>query len=230
MDLNLISALKKANEARENSRLEESLSLFDQALILASENRDIELFCEAISGRSISLRHLADKNGDGNLLILAMHELKAAVDAAEDSGIKESLALPHFQLGSVLEKLNKLPEAADAYEKAVTNLEDDPPKAHNRPAVKADFKIHLYAAEHKNGNREAFDKLQEAVGELEKAEEDSYNKNVWISGAYMRMAELLKDEQKAQANEYINKAKGIIDSDPRLSIRLTQWEKLSSEI
>jgi len=84
-------------------------------------------------------------------------------------------------------------------------------------------KINIY----KNGEKEALGDILAAISELEATNEPKFNKDVWMSGGYMRLAELLKDEDLAKAQEYLQKAKEIIDANPELVLRKGQWEKLA---
>ena len=43
----------------------------------------------------------------------------------------------------------------------------------------------------------------------------------------MSAAKLLKEDNPESAKEYLQKAKEIIDADPALKVRKTQWEKLA---
>ncbi len=219
--------LKEANELREQENFEESLNLFNQALLQAAKVNDLESFVESIAGRSITLRHLAAREDSSVFLMLAENELHAAIKIAQKHDLKKALALPYHQLGSVLEKQERFEEAVDAYEKAVDYIEHHAPSFHDRPAVKADFKIHLYTAKYKKGEKSALEEAQKALKQLEESDEESYTKNVWLVGAHMRLAEILKEDQTKLAKEHLTQAKQIIDSDSRLTLRHRQWDKLA---
>lgn len=45
----------------------------------------------------------------------------------------------------------------------------------------------------------------------------------------MRIAEMILTEKPEKAREHLQKTKEIIDSDQRLILRKTQWEKLSQK-
>lgn len=227
MDTKINTFLKEANEARESGDLEKSLHLFTNALLQAARENNLGDFCESIAGRSITLRHLAENSDSHLFLILAENELLAAIKIAERHNLKEALAFPYFQLGNALEHLGKLDEAVKAYAQALGYLENNPTKSHESSAVKADFKIHLYTCKYKAGDKTALEKALEALEELEGASEDEYSKKVWLSGAHMRIAEMLKDDDLPKAKHYLGLAKKIIDSDGRLILRNGQWERLS---
>lgn len=69
---------------------------------------------------------------------------------------------------------------------------------------------------------------------LEAAEEDSYNKNVWVSGAHMRIAEMYmaagdRADNIKLVGEHIRHAEEIISGDDRLVLRKEQLDKLKSK-
>jgi len=53
---------------------------------------------------------------------------------------------------------------------------------------------------------------------------DSFLFNVWVSGAYLRAAKLLKTNNSEESQSFLNQAKEIIDSDNRLVIRKQQLD------
>jgi chaperonin cofactor prefoldin len=53
--------------------------------------------------------------------------------------------------------------------------------------------------------------------------------HVWVSGAYLRLAKLLKTDNPQESQAYLNQAKTIIDSDSRLVIRKQQLEAFLKE-
>ncbi len=66
---------------------------------------------------------------------------------------------------------------------------------------------------------------------LIKNNEDSFKINVWISGAYLRLAKILINDQKIkQAEIYLFKGEEIVLQDPRLVIRKQQLEILKKKI
>ena len=121
-------------------------------------------------------------------------------------------------LGRIHTKLGEHKEASKCFQQALENMSSFP------PAVVADTKIYLAFSQYKAGDETAIERLKEALVDLESADHDSYEKNVWVSGAYMRLAELLNSK------EYLAKAKEIIDGDKRLTIRLKQWTELSQNL
>ncbi len=227
----------EAAKARESGNFVEALKLLDQALIAYQEAGDKLGFSEAISDRSITLRHLSQQTNDNDYLKLAESEMKAAIEIAQGSGNSEALSIPLFNLAQTQEDLGKYDEAIKNYQESISKTSAGTPgaeissysPAQNRPAYLANMKTHLAHAEYKNGNKKALEEMEQAIKDLENSEEpDFYSKNVWLSGSYMRTTDMLKDDDPQKAKEYLQKAKEIIDSDERLTLRKKQWEKLAA--
>lgn len=219
----------QAAQARETGKHLEALKLYDEAILAYQKDGDILGLAEVFADRSIIYRHLFDNTNDKNFLIIGKYEMLASVEMAEKSGSKEALALPYFNLAKVQESLDELPEALENYQKAVENMVANPPEEHNRPAVVADMIIHQSTAEYKNGDKGALKRALAALLDLEGADEPKYNKDVWLSGAHMRIAQVLKNDDLAKAEEHLQKAKEIIETNLDLKLRQTQLEKLTAD-
>lgn len=218
----------KAAKARETENFSESLTFNDDALFAYDEDNDSLGFSEGIACRSITLRVYAGLHNSKRLLTLAKYEMMASVDLARQSGIAEALPIPLYNLAQIQEDLGEYDNALMNYREAIEGMEKYPPETHNRPSVLANMNIHLATCEYKAGDKTALEKAEQAVYELEKAEEpNQYNKDVWISGGYMRMAEAIKKDNPTKAMEYLTKSKVIIDSNPDLKLRKKQWESLT---
>lgn len=222
----------EAAEAREKGETLKALSLYHQALAAYQAEGDDLGFAEALADESISLRHMFEATGDKNWLILAKHDNMAGVEIAQKSGNKEALALPLFNLAKTQAWLEEYDEAVKTFKEAIKYLKENPPKVHKieeRTAVMADFKIHLAVAEYKAGDKSAIERAEAALKELEEGTEISdYNKNVWVSGGHMYLAEIYKDIDSQKAHKHLNEAKKIINSDERLVLRKKQWDRLAS--
>lgn len=220
----------QAEQARENGDFIKALELSDQATIAYHKENDVLGVAEIQASRSITLRLISEEKDDKNFLILAKHAAQAGLEIAQSSGNQSALALPYLNVAKIQEALGENNEALENFKQAVENITKNPPDSNNRPGVVADFKIHLAVSEYKNGDRSALDRALAAIADLKASDEDSYNKNVWLSGGFMHLAEVLKTDDSSKTKEYLQEAKKIIDSDERLKIRLQQWEKLAQKL
>lgn len=218
----------QAEQARETGDFVEALELTDQATIAYQEEGNLAGFAEIQASRFLTLRHLFEETGHRGFLILAKYAAMASVELAQESDAKEALAIPLFNLAKAQETLGELPEAVKSYQEALDNLTNNPPPTHSRPAVIGDFKVHLATCEYKAGDKSALGRAEAALTELKSVDEISqYNKDVWVSGGHMRIAEMLREDDPQKAREHLGLAKTVIDANPDLKLRLKQWEKLA---
>jgi len=209
----------------------EALVFTDQALVAYQEAGDASGFAEILASRFITLRHLFEKTGDKKYLILAKYCAESSVEIADLSENEADKALPLASLAKAQELLGEYDRAVKNYRQVLEILENNPPGRHDRPAVRADFKVDLVTCEYRTGDKSALERAVEALSELEKAEEtDEYAKKVWLSGGHMRIAEVVFVDDPELAKIHLAKAKEIIYADERLSLRLEQWKKLVEKL
>lgn len=220
-------------EARERGDFVEALKFSDEAFASYQKENNVSGVAEILAARMLILRHMHENSEDTNknFLIYARCEAQAAVEIAEAADDKTALAIPYFNLAKIQETLEEFEEALVSYRKAVDFMDNYPPRQHRRSAVINDFKNHLYCCQYKNGDKEAITLAMNVVREIEAAEDEAdYNLRVWASGGYMRIAEAVVKDDSEMAMAAMQKAKQIIDSDERLSIRKKQWEKLNRKL
>ena len=102
----------KAEEAREDGKFLDALKFTDEATLAYQIDKDYLGLAEVQSSRQSTFKHLFRETGDKNYLILEKHAAESAVDIAESSGIKESVAIPYHNLGKYYEEkriIKKLP-------------------------------------------------------------------------------------------------------------------------
>lgn len=219
-----------AEKAREDGNPLMALIDTDKAIFAYRNDGDLLGLSEVLASRAITLRHLFQNTDDRAYLIMAKNDCLSAVQIAQESGDRTALALPLFELANTQEALGVF-NAVITYREAVDAITNYPPEQHDRPAVKADFCVHLATCEYKAGDHTALERAEEALRDLESAEEpDSYAKDVWISGGYMRIADMLQETNPEKAREYLQRAKEIIDANPALKKRREQWEKLAKRV
>jgi len=221
---------KQVEQARElEQELLKSLKLSDEALLEYEKEKDLKGMAEILSSRALTFRHLGRRTGEQAYLLIAREEMTAAIKVAEKSGDETALAIPWFNLAKVDEDLGNIKKAVEAYSKAVDYMSKAPPVEHDREAVLYDFKAHLATVELKNGDVTAEQRAVDAAEMIMGSNETAYNRDVWASGTYMRLASILKENRREKAEEYLQKAGEIIDDNPELKLRKEQWDKLKAE-
>lgn len=217
----------QAEEAREGGDFEKALVLTDQAMIAYQKAGDDLGLAEVQASRFITFRHLLQNTGYKGYEVLMRVTAETSVELARLSKVPESMALPLFNLGKAYQEMQMYKEAILVLEEATTEITTNPPQMHDRPAVVADIKGHLYYCEYKSGNKAALEKAEQALNDLEATDEVKYNKDVWITGAHMRIADMLREDDPEKAKEHLQKAKEIINANPELKLRAEQWKKLA---
>src|ERR1035437_5690634 len=91
--------LKNAEDSREKEDFLAALRYTDEALITFSEEGNALGFAETLASRFLTLRHLFEKTGDENYMILAKQDVLASVEVARKNGEQKALAIPLFNLG-----------------------------------------------------------------------------------------------------------------------------------
>lgn len=220
-----------AEEARESGDFLKALEYNDQATLAYQKDNDLMGLSEVQSSRQSTFKHLYRQTGDSVFLVLEKYCAVASVEIAEYCGIKEALGIPYHNLGKYYFEAKEYKKAAEYFKKAVENLEAYPAGRHSRPSVIADIKGHQYAAEYHAGDKTALGRALKALEELKRAQEKStYNKNAWICGAHIRIAEMVAKYNPALAREHIKEAIIIIESDKRQILRKKQLEELNKVI
>lgn len=209
--------------AREEGNFLEALRLSDEATLLYQKEEDAIGLSEIQAARFEIFKHLFEETDDKNYLILAKMAAKTGVKIARNSGKPESLAIPLFCYGKALHLKGKHDKAIETFKEALDVL----PKSHqNRPSVESDIKVHLAVCEYISGDETALQRAEEALNTLEQTGEQKYEKDVWVSGGYMKIAEAIYAKESNKGEEYLSKAKDIINSNSDLILRKKQLERL----
>ena len=219
----------QAEHAREGGDFLDSLKFTDEATVLYQQENDGLGFAEVQASRFLTYKHLHEQTGYKGYLVLAKFAAQASVETAEMSGIDSAKSLPYFNLAKAHQLLDELPAAIENFKKSIELMDKFPSEKHQsfKGLIIADMSSHLAFAEYKNGDKTALDRMLQAISSLDSEDGPTYQKDVWRSGAHMRTAEMLKQDDLEKAEEHLQKAKEIIDTNPDLKLRLGQWEKLA---
>ena len=219
-----------AEQAREGGRFLAALEHTDQATLAYQKDNDVFGLAEIQSSRQSTFKHLYRSLGDPVFLVLEKHAAEAAVEIAQKSGIHDAVAIPYHNLGKYYAEVEDWKHAAKYFKAAVENLRAYPQNTHSRPSVIADIEGHQFAAEYRNGDKSGLQQALKALENLKAVEEDSYNKAVWLSGAHLRIAEMVFKDDPNLSKTHLDEARKIIESDKRLILRKEQLEKIQSRL
>lgn len=207
-----------------------ALQLADEATLAYQKDGDVFGLGEVQGSRFNTFKHLHRQTGDKNFLILAKYSAQAAVEIAEEAGSIEAVAIPNRDLGKVYIELEQYGKAVGPLQKSLQILRDTPPERFDWDAVRAEVQAHLGFAQYMAGDKEkGRSNLTEAIEILNK-EQRSYEVDVWLSGAYMRGAQMLFTDDPDTSKEFMSLAKEIIDSNEELKLRKEDWEMLNKKL
>lgn len=220
----------RAEQARERGDFVSALKNTDEAMVAYQQEGNIPKLAEVNASRFLAFRHLWEETGEKAYLVLAKHTAEAGVELAKLTGEESALALPLYNLAKAKVTLGEFEAAVSDFEEVLKIMETSPPKDHDRVGVRADMKAHLGVARYRAGNRDGVGEVRQAIEELGKSDEPRFNKDVWLSGAHMQLAETLKETNKEESALELARAREIIDDNPDLILRAKQWQKLATEL
>ena len=194
----------------------------DEAMIAYQEDSDDAGFSEILAMKVLIFNMYYDKTEYKGYLYIAKHTALLSLELAIQSTMPEQIALAHAAVGRVMDRVGEYQNAAEHFASAVELLSENPSE-HSKKSVIADFKNHQASSKLLTGDLSAETDALSAIEELQISDDATpHEKGVWLSGAYMRLAHGMFKTDKDKANQYLNKAEEIINSDPGLSVRKEQ--------
>lgn len=218
--------LEKSVILREQGDFEGSLDANESAFDVFVEEENAPKISEALSGMGLTNRHLFESTNKRDYGILARNYHTDALEILRQNGINEQYKAL-YELGKMDQSLGDNEMAIENIQAAIENFEKYPGQYPFGESVKAEMQTRLYALLHKKGENDAMAHYEEALERLRSAENnDEYTKNVWVSGAYMHMAEVLIGNDNDKARDLLEKAKERLDDQEKYKVRLGQIDKL----
>lgn len=216
-------AHRMSEELRENDKHLEALKSIEEAVVGYQHEENYSGFAKALQSRALIYKHLFFLSKDEVFAILAKHDAQASLEVAQKYKLEDVLSSCYFRLGEV-ENLFK------DYDKAVWNFQKAMNVYAGTNAERGDYRYHLGEAIFRSGKKkEGKEIMLQGLKEIQdyRKEVDSFLGNVWESGCYMKLAELLREDEPDEARKHLDKARKIVDSDPKLIIRRRQIGELS---
>ncbi|MEO6508624.1 MAG: hypothetical protein ABIO02_01605, partial [Patescibacteria group bacterium] len=234
-------AAEKAREAKEYNR---ALEYIEKAHEIYSHEGNLGKVAEASASEAITYTNRGRAAQDTAQRAADFQKAKESairsVEEAEKTGNPEDSTLPLFTAAKTLQQLGEMEQAVEFYKKAVELPlpEDHKP---SEVAIYADIKNHLATCEYslaatseekatalKEAEQSVEELMQSGIDKLSEAQR--YNYNVWLSGAYMRIADVLYSDDPEKAMSFLKQADEIIESDERLIARKDQIAQLRNTL
>lgn len=222
----------KSEQLRESGNFLQAAIIAKSATELYLEEENPVKAAEACASEMLAWRHKFERDGKQKDRDLARGAIEKGAQIVKESGEKVGL-------GTVLYNLAKFYQSEGNNELAIQNMravlkafEDSPEDPMGFPAQIAEIKTRLSSFEYGVGDDEAYDRFESALEDLKRnSHPDEYAQGVWLSGAYMHMAEacILRKEIK-KAEEHLNRADEIVREDERFKLRQNQIEKVRERL
>jgi len=213
------------SKLREQDKHLQAATTLTQAIILAQQEGNFRLLIDCLKDRCLTWKHFFLLTNDSVFITLAQKDAESMLAIATDKKLSDKLATSYFRLGEIAMEAQNFSQAVSYYQKSLHHY-------HQPDAEMGDYTYHLGEALYKNGQKEtSLIKFDEGIKILQQYQPstDSFVYHVWLSGAYLRLAQLLLTDNKPLGQKYLKLAKKIIDSDPRLIIRHRQLDQLSQQ-
>lgn len=212
----------KAERAREDDHLDEALNLFTKAIVDYQKEGNWEGAADALMGRALTHKHFFWRDNNLEARDHAKQDAEMALNIAKHHNLTSLYPRVYFLLGEVV-------MLCDDYKVATTNYMNGLASFGGSLCERGNWTSHVGQALYKSGEKEegkaAFKEGLKLIKENRDGV-DPFLANVWESGAHMRMAECLRNDEPDIAREHLELCRQIINSDPRLVIRKRQLEEL----
>jgi tetratricopeptide (TPR) repeat protein len=217
---------QQVTDLREAGRQQQALALAGRLILRFAKETDYLGLFDVLGSRCLVWKHLFQltRRKVYRFLMRSDAELGLALSITEK--LKSRLHVAHFRMAETLMTFQDYKVAAREYQLALRHYRG------NR-AERGDFRYHLGEALYRSGKRELGKKtILQGLQEIQANRDavDSFLANVWESGAYMRIAELLWKSKPKKAKQYLGEAKRIIESDKLLVMRRKQFQILLLEL
>jgi tetratricopeptide (TPR) repeat protein len=220
MDLDQV--IKNGAKLRENNELLKALESLTRVLVVAGKKGDYRALLDALVERCLVWKHFYLQNKDEAFLVLAREDTSAMEQIADISSIKDRIHTTYYLRGSVELLFNNYGEAVKRFKLALKHFK-------GFSAERGDWYCHLGEALYRSGQvGSGIKTMLKGIGEIKKDRKQAgeFLTNVWLSGAYLKLADLERELKPKEAKDYLSKAAEIIKKDERLILRSLQLREV----
>jgi tetratricopeptide (TPR) repeat protein len=214
--------LLEGQRLREAGETLEAIGSITRAIVEFSDEHNRARLAHALLDRAICYQHLCQSHGnDPAFAVLCKKDAEAMLEIAEAEKIEDELDQAYFINAKAALLFGDHTKAVELFRLAIEKI------SRVRAAQMGDWRTNLGKAMYLSGEKEQG--IQEILDGVEQVQEfsdevDAYTFNVWVSGGYLRLAELLRLDDPEQSARYLAEAKRIIDSDESQVVRRIQVE------
>ena len=211
---------QQAEDLREQGKFLKALKLYEEVLIKFQKEENYSGFIEALGGQCLTYKHLFLLTDNFCYKNLAYNSALSSLEIAKHYKLSIKIHRCFFRLGEIEMLFNNYKKAVAYYQKSLSLYPQE-------EAEKGDFQYHLGEAQYLKGDtKNGLENLSTGLTKIRqhRGSTDSYLINVWESGCLMKLYVFTKDKN------YLEEAKIIIKSDPRLIIRRRQLMELQKKL
>jgi tetratricopeptide (TPR) repeat protein len=209
--------LREGQDLREKADPVKSIDVFNHALEVYAKEGNFERFAHTLLDMALAYQQLSQANNNSREFVrLCESSAAAMLKIVEERGLESKKSEAYFINGKAKSLLAEYRLAADYYRKAIDYI------APEKQAQKGDWQTNLGKAVYLSGQREKgrqmiLDGIEQVKNHA--ADAGEYEINVWVSGGYLRLSEVLRSDDEEAAAEYLSEAEKIIKSDPKQIVR-----------
>lgn len=219
---------QQASAQREQGQTSEALQTYAAAMTEYTAAQNLEGVVRVLLEQDLCWKHFYQTDMENTLYLQHRTMACSLADA-----IREQQPLPFalqsliaFHMAQLSEDAGDLESAQSEYLQALLHAKVNEPQ-------RANILLHLapveWALEEHGRSRQTWQQgmelLERTNGDLE-----LYTHQVWLSGAHLRWAEAVAEDDLNEAKKHLQLAHEIIDSNPNLVLRRQQWERLNEEL
>lgn len=215
--------LVQARNYIENEKFTKAAELCEDAKQQFLDVRDYEGMLKALADMVNALRH--SYNYTGRLSFRARCKASALemMHLYHQHKTMEQTHLVRYRYAVALGLFEEWAEAARQIKLALEHFK-------GTDVQRADWQVHLGYALFKassEDSEQAEDLMVRGLVVLESPspEVDPYSWQVWLTGAYIKLAEVFRDTDQQTARQFLSSAAMIIDANPALKIRAHEYEQ-----
>lgn len=217
--MNYAEELHQIGLLREAGKFAEAQAAIHTLRAIAQEEEQVDILVALAQEEASVFKHLYWQTQQGKYLENAWNSLESVTQYVTDS----TRAAFAFWQGEIMLLQQKFTIAVEAFQTALDSL--SPSDWHT-----GDFLYHLGQAQYLTGQKQqGLENVYQGITDIQKRHADipEYMYKVWLSGGYLRLAQLLKlEKRESEAQEAWELARDCIEADDRLILRRGHLSKV----